>query len=71
MKKIEHKGYLFKIKFVGDAITPIYEFKMYKKKNFLFKEYLWKEIIHRNEIISYRKSCDTVINEYMKEMRRL
>lgn len=66
-RKYEYKGYLFKVTFFGDAITPTYNFDMYKKSKFLWFdrwEKIWRENFHREEIINVENSLDKVIDKY-------
>ena len=66
----EHRGFLFKVIFTGDSITPVYEIRMYRPRKWWFPELLWIETVHRDNIISAGQLFDSVIAGYNMEQQR-
>lgn len=70
MKKT-YKGFIVKVEFWGDSITPIYRFRLYKPRKFLPSKLVWTQTIHRSDIKGALSSkFDFVIESYLKELDR-
>lgn len=70
--KTQYKGYKVSIKFVGDAVVPVFSFKLYeKRKRFpYFHKLLWEERVHQDTIYDPAVTMDWVISQYMKNLIR-
>lgn len=70
MKK-KHKGYIIKVIFWGDSITPMYKYKLYKPRKYWFPKLLWVEDVHRNRIGSkISNKFDWLIEQYKLALER-
>lgn len=70
MKK-EHKGFIIRVSFWGDSITPMYKFRLYKPKKYWFDKLIWTESIHRDDISGkLSDEFDNVIGNYYSMLKR-
>lgn len=70
MNKHEYKGYIIKVYFWGDSITPMYKFKLYKPRKNWFPKLVWVEDLHREELEgNMTDNFDKVINIYEEELK--
>ena len=67
MKKIKIKEYILKIDFAGDSN---YSFQVYKPRKMWFPIQLWTETIHRNHIINYNETAETIVLNYEKNLQK-
>jgi hypothetical protein len=70
--KKKYKGYIIKVNFWGDSITPMYKYKLYKPRKYWFPKLLWTQDFHRRELKGDKISnqfCD-IIEEYERSIRR-
>jgi len=69
--KEEYKGFIIKVSFWGDSITPMYKYKLYKPRKYWFPKCIWTEDIHRKDVIGkLSNGFDTVISNYQDELDR-
>lgn len=68
--KYNYKGYTIKSTFVGDSITPVYLYKVYKPRKHWFPILVWKETLHRENISNYKATAEEVVLNYEKDLAR-
>lgn len=67
------EGLIVRVTFWGDAITPVYYFDVLKPgKRLWWKSYrrVWRESIHREDIVHYRTTADKVVANYKRNLER-
>lgn len=65
--KINDGNFIIKIIFIGNSTSPLYLFKVYENRDGWFAKPVWKETIHRDDIISLKSVCDQVMNNYRQQ----
>jgi hypothetical protein len=69
--KTEYKGFIIKVSQWGDSITPMYKFKLYRKRKRWFPKLVWSQSLHRKEMTDkVHHRFDYIIDCYQEELER-
>jgi hypothetical protein len=68
--KSEYKGYIIKTSFWGDSTTPMYKYRLYRKRRYWFPKLVWSQSLHRKEVPIISHKYDYVIGCYQRELQR-
>lgn len=61
-----YKGFIIKVNFWGDSTTPMYRYRLYKRRKFWFPELVYSKSYHKSELGKrISNKYDSVIEEYL------